>query len=293
MVKILYGLSELHGNFPWDAAHSRENFRVNCGAVRDFSSRAACPPETMSAMCCFTGNVQNVNRTRIFARLGTDGMQGLIYQMSLETKDEVAMVLPLPVKQGSGENALKFVNLEAYPKIFNDLSAGFPQAKEVIVEGYSLARQPKLAVVSVGAYEASYVPTIADFTRLDERFRLPGKVWEKLPEYRDYGFAIFKLKAGKTEVHPMAFRFPTRMPRSVFFPTMHIHKGKVQDQDDFDHTLYAQAPEFVAFGGWEESQKLAGAFVKTNLTEGLVLADDHMHMGQFHGRMANTDIIMG
>jgi hypothetical protein len=37
-------------------------------------------------------------------------------------------------------------------------------------------------VREVGSFEASYVPKIADFSRLDERFRLPVAVWKKLPQ---------------------------------------------------------------------------------------------------------------
>ena len=38
----------------------------------------------------------------------------------------------------------------------------------------------------------------------------------------------------------MAFDFP-RAAKKLFFPTVHIHDGKVHDKADFDHALYCQA----------------------------------------------------
>ena len=61
----------------------------------------------------------------------------------------------------------------------------------------------------VGAYDASFVPTASDFARLDPRFRLPDAVRGRVPAYADYGFAVFKLRKGEAEVHPLARRAGT------------------------------------------------------------------------------------
>src|SRR5207248_7445223 len=95
-----------------------------------------------------------------------------------------------------------------------------------------------LNVVDVGSFEASFVPTIPDFERLDERFRLPTGTWDQLPQYKQYGFTVFKLKPGAKVIHPMAFEFPRAAPARLFFPTVHIHDGKVHDTATFDHALY-------------------------------------------------------
>jgi hypothetical protein len=50
---------------------------------------------------------------RIFARLGERGNQVLIYQMSLK-RHRIPMVLPIPVKAGSGEDAVKFFDFSKY-----------------------------------------------------------------------------------------------------------------------------------------------------------------------------------
>ena len=57
-------------------------------------------------MCCFTGKVEEVQNTRIFARLGEHGNQVIIYQMSVNASQDLAMVLPIPVKEGTKEDAV-------------------------------------------------------------------------------------------------------------------------------------------------------------------------------------------
>ena len=56
-------------------------------------------------MCCFTGKVEEVKNTRIFARLGERGHQVIIYQMSVNAPQDLAMVLPIArfrLPQGHG-----------------------------------------------------------------------------------------------------------------------------------------------------------------------------------------------
>ncbi|HEY5937911.1 MAG TPA: hypothetical protein VIU61_24850, partial [Kofleriaceae bacterium] len=79
-------------------------------------------------------------------------------------------------------------------------------------------------------------------SRLDPRFRVPEVLFEAVPEYADYGFAVFQLGAGKMTVHPMAFTFPTRSPDRLFFPTVHVHDGRFHSTAKFDHALYYQHP---------------------------------------------------
>src|SRR5688572_14325119 len=141
-------------------------------------------------MCCFSRPVQSVRATNIFARSTEGGRQFLVYSMKLRAKEELAMVLPLPVKAGSGEKAVSFIDLKGYPEFFADLSKGFPMPLGASPMSRSLGAAPpaaKLEVVTVGSFEASFVPTVADFARLDERFRLPPGTWEKLPAYSNHG----------------------------------------------------------------------------------------------------------
>jgi len=136
-------------------------------------------------------------------------------------------------------------------------------------DGEALASASILEVHKVGCLEASFVPCRSEFSRLDKRFRLPDQVWDDLPLYQDYGFVVFKLAKGKNqEVHPMAFRFPTRIPETLFFPTIHVHDGEYHETAEFDHTLYCQNKSDVR--EWEKSV--------TPLSQ---VWDDYVHMNDF------------
>jgi hypothetical protein len=249
-------------------------------------------------MCCFSKAVESVTDTQIFGRIGPKGNQVLIYQMNYKAAEDLSMVLPIPVKPGSGEKAVTFFDFSGYHSIFTDLHALFPVPKYVADPAGPFGAPPAAAprtleVHAVGAYDASYVPGIADFGRLDERFRLPDHVWGKLPGYRDYGFAVFKLKAAHRSAHPMAFAFPSALPGSVFFPTLHIHDGQIHDEEDFDHTLYVQGDSLdLNRGGWQESPGLPVSKVRCGLTHGMIRPEQHVFRNILRGRLKNGDIIL-
>jgi hypothetical protein len=249
-------------------------------------------------MCCFSGPVRAVSATSIFARSEPDGRQALVYAMRLDAERELAMVLPLPVAPGTGEDGVRFVDLSGYEGFFADLHRAWPQPRSKETAGVATpAAAPApapLQVVEVGAYEASFVPTVADFSRLDERFRLPAGTWDQLPLYRAHGFAVFKLKPGRRTVHPMAFSFPRADRRALFFPTVHIHDGTVRLKARFDHRLYAQlAPgDAVALAGWQESPELLGRHVDIARAKGLVDAEGHGHLLELQGLLDNRDTVL-
>jgi hypothetical protein len=99
-----------------------------------------------------------------------------------------------------------------------------------------------LEVHQVGDFVASFVPSPADFVHLDRQFRIQRGILERLPQYADWGFAVFQLAQtnGTQRVHPMGLEFWTRYPDRLFFPTLHIHDGEIHADAEFSHTLYAQ-----------------------------------------------------
>lgn len=218
----------------------------------------------------------------------------MVYGMSLQANEDLAMILPIPVLEGSGEKALQFLSFAKYPDFFEHLSAGFPEVQKLSrsdsFAAAAVALPEKLEVVSVGSFEASFVPHIADFARLDERFRLPNTEWDKLPGYASFGFAVFKLKAGQAKVHPMAFTFPSSIPEVLFFPTLHIHDGEVHEKAEFDHSLFCQAAEFKSHD-WRESPSLASEFCEVWKTNNAVLPKHHVYRQQLHGMLVNSDRI--
>jgi hypothetical protein len=216
--------------------------------------------------------------------------------MNYAAAEDLAMILPLPVPPGSGEKAVKFIDLEKHADIFDRLHECFPQPRTRSLSKNDIpppaAAEPKLEVIQVGSFEASFVPTLKDFARLDERFRLPEGVWESLPQYATWGFAVFKLKPAAKTVHPMAFTFPhAKDSRGLFFPTVHIHDGKVHKKAKFDHTLYAQQSSLRPAGlmAWDESPGLAGGVFKSDYKD-LIDLKAHAHRKKLQGNLANEDV---
>jgi hypothetical protein len=278
-------------------------------------------------MCCFSNGpvLERVSGTQIFARPTERNGQLLAYSMTVAASGALAMILPLPVPPGSPEDALRFINLEGYPDFFDDLNKGFPlpvsrgrgPAPATLMMSGNL-----LVVHDVGAFEASFVPSQADFSPLDPRFSNSPDIWAQLPTYGDYGFAVFKLKGfdslpwwkrlfAKTKstqktIHPMAFEFPRRDPNQLFFPTVHIHDGAVHETAHFDHTLYCQAHELTTKDEnedknskplhtsfeWLSSYAEAQAFMKVDKSQGLIDGDLSCYREKLRGDLPNQDTFL-
>lgn len=200
-------------------------------------------------MCIFARPIISVNNTQIFARVSELGTQLLVYEMNYESREPNAMILPVPVRQPVRTESLRFIDLRKYSEFFDDLNSGFPYQPPRFNLGCSApqralpASASHLDVVNVGNYIASFVPRLADFSGLDERFVLPASTWAKIPQYADFGFAVFQLAAGSLKPHPMAFEFEMAT-QALFFPTVHIHDGQIHDAEEFDHVLYLQHAGF-------------------------------------------------
>lgn len=255
-------------------------------------------------MCCFSRPVIEVSGTQIFARASEGGRQLLVYAMSLAATEPLAMILPLPVPVGSPDDAVRFVNLEEYAHFFDDMARGFESDSYFGgLEPSRLAPQSKQLVVhDVGAFEASFVPSVRDFSRLDRRFRLPDRIWDELPGYRDHGFAVFKLKdfggglfglfkkrRPPRRIHPMAFEFPRRDPSQLFFPTVHVHDGRVHESAEFDHWLYCQGALDPA---WQESKGPAREFMNVARAQGLLEPELPCFLRELHGSHPNRDVLV-
>jgi len=258
-------------------------------------------------MSIFTGRITHLGGTKIFARLDMNEAgevaQYLVYSMSVGTDSETAMIIPLPVSSQS-EDALDFIPLNGYTEFFDHMEKGFPSPLAGLDKGIaSIASDPgsprnKLAVQAVGDFIASFVPTLGDFDRLDTRFHLPASTWDKLSQYRDWGYAVFQLKesaVGKASakgfarrIHPMAFQFPTDMDESLYFPTLLVHDGQVNDTREFDHTLYFQGEEYHDFAD-EITPNNADAFMKIEKAGGIVHPDTVCGRRSIVGMFANED----
>ena len=256
-------------------------------------------------MCIFAQPVLSVNSTQIFARHAAHGTQFLAYQMKYESLDQNAMILPVPVRQPATEESLRFIDLRDYDTLFDDLDNGFPYSAPAFSIGCSapvaFEAAAALEVFEVGNYIASFVPNLAAFSRLDQRFRLPAAAWSEVPQYKRYGFAVFQLAAGALKPHPMAFEFETAQ-EPLFFPTLHIHDGQVHSNEEFDHVLYLQHAGFDSrvYGyenanvpdkstGLVRSKRVAKHFCSTERSKGIVDPGLLVHRQSIRGMHPNRD----
>ncbi len=209
------------------------------------------------------------------------------------------MILPLPVPVGSSDDAVTFIDLSVYPQLFDDLVKGlrnFPARREGWSgrPGYSGGVRGRIAVVGVGDFEASFVPSISDLDRLDPCFRLPTEIWSQLPSYERWGFAVFKLKSGHQRIHPMAFAFPRANPGELFFPTVHIHDGEVRPVAHFDHALFCQRSALIRRDDWPGKEwthsTAARDFVDIDKAGGLIDGARHVYRRRIQGRAPNRDV---
>lgn len=248
-------------------------------------------------MCCFSGNVTWVGKTKVFARGARGGeRQWLAYAMSFAARDELAMILPIPTAVGAGEDAVRFIDLSGYPTLFDDLEKTIPRPQSrgaPMPASRSFGAMPKLVVHEVGNLEASFVPTVSDFSRLDARFRLPAATWDKLPTQKTYGFVVVKLgkNANQQNIHPIAFDFPRRDKQRIFFPTLHVHDGEAHTTAAFDHTLYAQLtdkPKHDSF--WLGSGAPVSPLVDEKRANGLIDGQSQAWACTLSGNLKNDDV---
>lgn len=259
-------------------------------------------------MCIFAQPVIAVNNTQIFARATSEQTQFLAYQMNYVSGGDNAMILPVPIRPPAHGQSLRFIDLRDYDGFFDDLADGFPYKPPSFNIGCSASFDATsgyaLEVFEVGNYIASFVPKLSDFSRLDERFTLPESTWSQIPQYSEYGFAVFQLAAGSLKPHPMAFEFESEHD-AIYFPTVHIHDGEIHETEEFDHVLYLQHAGFDSrvYGyqnsdvpdrstGLIRSKYVAREFCEIGQAGGIVDGDLLVHRQIIRGYHPNRDTII-
>lgn len=245
-------------------------------------------------MCILSRKVRSIEGTSIFcADLGR-GEHTTVYSMRLDAPTDVAMILPVPALRSGGDTSLRFVTLEECPDFFKRLERLFPDPDVTKGDrGPLLKIQNTLQVHDVGSFWASYVPTREDFGRLYPIFRLADSVWESLPDYGSFGFAVFQFKesTGPKLIHPMAYRYDAENPDEMFYPTVHVHDGQtVSPRARFDHRIYIQESEnFRQPEGWARGVRPPGRFEEGR---GLVDADRPVYLKRIAGYLPNADTVL-
>lgn len=241
-------------------------------------------------MCIFSGKINEVTGTQIFARMTAPKVQALVYQMALDAPHDVAMILPIPVIPSATEKDLRFINFKGYAHFFSSLNKGFDSD---VSDPFASVEtdEDKLKVHQVGSFIASFAPTMADLAKLDPRFRLSDEILKKAGPYADYGFAIFQYKPGKQKIHPMALIFASRFADRLYFPTVHVHDGEIHKKEKFDHMLYCQLqrPGGRAVLDWKESTGNAVVFAQAGLSQGILNPAAHVYRKSMNGEFENQD----
>ena len=244
-------------------------------------------------MCCFSQPVERVSDTKIFARLAESKLQYLVYEMSYAAPHDLAMILPIP----SQSDDVEFIDLSGYPHFFSDVENLFnpDYMTKGIRRSFNGADHLVLKVHNVGSYEASFVPSLLDFDRLDPRFSIPSDVWRSIPGYDRFGFVVFKLRATtNAHVHPMAFKFSSFLTGThptearLYFPTVHIHRGSYNPGiEEFDHMLYFQG----WFGGERKSRVQPGWSMRDR-SKGILSAGADVKCLVMRGKHRNEDTVL-
>lgn len=216
-------------------------------------------------MCIISGQVESVATTNIFVAPLEDAERQLtVYSNTVQlSEDRGVMVLPFPHPVGrptrsnphGGQIGLEFVDLSAYPDLFEDLKAvtldlAPMKLGKSMSRGFSLER---LAVVDVGSYKACVVPSVDDFKRLDHsEFPLKPEVFEFLAQQyaKGWGFVVCRLQQSKA-YHPFGYtHFIPYNGRHMFIPTVHFHHHADSDdtETDWDHNIYVFNAKLVLGG---------------------------------------------
>jgi hypothetical protein len=92
----------------------------------------------------------------------------------------------------------------------------------------------------------------------------------------------------------MAFSFPRAKPTELFFPTVHVHDGKVHEHAKFDHVLYCQrggTDQFTLLD-WDESFRPVGFFMQLNKAKEILDGGGHCYKRVVSGTLPNKDFVV-
>jgi hypothetical protein len=148
-----------------------------------------------------------------------------------------AMILPA-VSFLNGSDVVP-VDLTGREDIFDTLDAAFPREMTFGMSRSRNAAFDTLAVIQVGSYDVSIVPTRDDFSRLSrEHFVLDPNVADLFAERypKDFAFVVCRLRPGE-KFHPIAYVSAMSSDMSLFVPAYHYH-GQLEFEPDWDHTIY-------------------------------------------------------
>ena len=192
-------------------------------------------------MCIITSTVNEVAKTRIYVSADEANRRQLtVYSNYVSSSRENAMILPVP-----NPESIELLNFSNYPAFFEDLANCFQKRIPRGISntlGFGLVTET-LPIYKVGSYQASIVPNLDEFDRLDfHTFKVDPNLYSFLDvHYRkgNFGFIVCSLMAGDHTYHPFAYTHGMHKSGRLFIPTMHYHPGHTHETGDWDHLIYS------------------------------------------------------
>ena len=207
-------------------------------------------------MCIILARVESVSNTQLYISSSkTKERQLVIYTNKVTSPDSNAMILPVP-----NPLSVELLNFRHYKDIFEDCQKCFRHyddtrhlyATRSLACSASDSHRPVLPVYTIGSYQASIVPSLDDFDRLNTNIlRVNPEVASLLRKTYDseFGFLVCQLKRGNHQYHPFAYTHSIHSNRLLFVPTLHYHLGEKGSSADWDHTIYSPMTDlFTNYG---------------------------------------------
>jgi len=227
----------------------------------------------------------------MFARFEGD-RQVLAMEMRVNLPRDMALIVPLPTIPNAGRDALRLLR-PGTSALFAQLQSGFSKSDS---QNERRERQDDLSdsgvrtrrFVEAAPYDTLYLPSMDDFGLIDNEFQLSSQLVGAFSPYRDYGFAVLKLRAAaNARLRSIAFSFPTRDTSHLYFPTFQYRDGTVHNTVMFDVTLYAQNAEKSA---WDGTAVEAGDFMSMDDGAEVISVERTVQRRVLYGEKANEDI---
>lgn len=208
-------------------------------------------------MCIILTHVESVSNTQIYVSSSKKRTRQLtVYSNQVETHVKNAMILPVP-----NPLSVKLLNFSHYTNIFEDCRECFHYDDGSMKNGRlyrsslsaSAEHRPPLPVYTVGSYQASIVPSIDDFDRVNTQIlRVNPEVFKLLKDTYDpsFGFLICQLREGSHHYHPFAYTHLIHKSKLLFVPTLHYHLGEKNVTSDWDHTIYSPMTDLYTTGNY-------------------------------------------
>lgn len=148
------------------------------------------------------------------------------------------MILPVPsTKEGADISLVSMEGAEDLFKVLNEIYT--PRARSMGLSKSKSRETFSLEVKKVGDYDVSIVPSLRDFDRLSDIFKVSENVSEILESNYSNGFSFVVAMLNKTgSFQPLAYTHEMPRDLKMFVPTRHEHGDDEEGLPDWDHTIY-------------------------------------------------------